>query len=186
MAIADWSQSQSLPPSPEMLARKWWNFQPTNRCLSFLRTSSDMKISYVAFPEWSHDIERKFQEFLETLLILSQPSSHETGTVFVVFLQWLCSVVLCLSVYFNNRGMIITWHINIFSWPKEVKDHVLHINTLVENGQNWSWNVILFIFMTDNQRMLVYFSASQMKLQMTCPRTQSTGVVESGQDTIMS
>ena len=24
-----------------------------------------MKISYVAFPEWSHDIERKFQEFQE-------------------------------------------------------------------------------------------------------------------------
>ena len=24
-----------------------------------------MKISYVAFPEWSQDIERKFQEFQE-------------------------------------------------------------------------------------------------------------------------
>ena len=154
MVIADWSQSQSLPSSLEVLARKWWNFQPLYGCLSFLEDEprpEDFLGWILWVVSWLHK-ERKFREFqeawamkqdkdqirikcmnnkikvkrgqvkgLETLLILSQPRSHETGTVFVVFLQLLCSVVLCLSTYFNNRGIITTWHINIFSWQKEMK-----------------------------------------------------------------
>ena len=68
-----------------------------------------------------------------------------------MFLQFPGSVILCLAAYFNNSGIIITWHINIFSWPKEVKDDVLQINTQVKNRQNWSWNMNRWlIFMTDN------------------------------------
>ena len=151
MAIAHWSWSQSLPLSPEGLARKWWNFQPRNGCLSFWQTTQNLKF----FPEWSHDLSKKVSSKsfrmpgpwtrtrikygsnmnnklsqkrtrkrvwrLYSYCLSLDPMSQTSQALCFSCSCSCCSVVPGLSDYSNNKGIIIIWHLNMFSCPKEIK-----------------------------------------------------------------
>ena len=151
MAFADWSESQVLPLFPEVLARKWWNFKILTGCWSFGEDPQYLKVSWVAFPEWSHDLAKKVNSKsfrrpgqwtrtrikygpntnikiivkrgqwekarrLSSYCLSLDPTSKPHKNCVSCF-----SVVPGLSAYFNNRGMMIIWYLDMFSSPQEVK-----------------------------------------------------------------
>ena len=88
-----------------------------------------------------------FTHIVSALIPWAKPHEHYVSCAPAVAAQW--SQVFLIVLIIKEQSLLDTTI--CFLAQRRSKDKVLQINTFVDNGQNWSWNVNkFFIFMTGN------------------------------------